>query len=139
MPATTPTNKLPYPIGTDLLADGDNAIQALATALDGTPWAAVSLFANGWTNYGGGYQPARYRKQNGELWLQGVVKPGGIGTNAFTLPAGFTVPTTNLVACGAATAVGAYYFTDPTGIINIGWTGTAPAWVSLESRVSLLA
>lgn len=34
MPANTPKLALPYPLGTDLLADGDNAIQNLALALE---------------------------------------------------------------------------------------------------------
>lgn len=42
MPATTPISKLPYPLGTDLLSDGDNAIQALAVGLDGSNLAALT-------------------------------------------------------------------------------------------------
>jgi len=45
MPSTTPVSKLPYPLGTDLLADGDNAIANLATALDGSAWAALTPVA----------------------------------------------------------------------------------------------
>lgn len=35
MPGTTPNMALPYPIGTDKVRDGDNAIKALAESLDG--------------------------------------------------------------------------------------------------------
>lgn len=45
MPATTPTNGLPYPLGTDRVMDGDDAIKALAEALD-PPWTALPLGAN---------------------------------------------------------------------------------------------
>lgn len=34
MGSTTPVYALPYPVGTDLIADGDNAIQALAERLE---------------------------------------------------------------------------------------------------------
>ena len=34
MPGTTPSLALPYPTGTDRVMDGDNAIQALALAVE---------------------------------------------------------------------------------------------------------
>jgi hypothetical protein len=43
MPANTPKLAIPYPLGTDLLADGDNAIQASAERVEnvlGTPYRA---------------------------------------------------------------------------------------------------
>jgi hypothetical protein len=43
MPSTTPKLAIPYPIGTDLLADGDNAIQASALRVEailGSPYRA---------------------------------------------------------------------------------------------------
>jgi hypothetical protein len=54
MPANTP-NGLPYPLGTDPLAQGDDAIHALATELDkrvpyrlaGGQGVAVGIVANG--------------------------------------------------------------------------------------------
>jgi hypothetical protein len=42
MPATTPKG-YPYPVGTDRVADGDNAIQALATMVD----TAAGVLASG--------------------------------------------------------------------------------------------
>ena len=39
MPATTP-NGLPYPVGTDLVRDGDDAIRDLALAVDHRDWTA---------------------------------------------------------------------------------------------------
>src|SRR5262245_21823500 len=45
MGSTTPTNGLPYPVGTDRVMDGDDAIAALALALD-PPWVALPLGAN---------------------------------------------------------------------------------------------
>ena len=41
MPATTPNSGLPYPLGTDRVMDGDDAIHSLATALDGSNWASL--------------------------------------------------------------------------------------------------
>jgi len=34
MPSTTPVYKFPYPVGTDRVTDGDNAIQALAERVE---------------------------------------------------------------------------------------------------------
>jgi len=45
VPATTPISKLPYPLGTDLIADGDDAIHALATGLDGSNWATLAALS----------------------------------------------------------------------------------------------
>lgn len=50
-------------------------------------WVAATL-QNGWTNYGSGYQEARYRKVGGEVYLEGTISPGTTtsGTAVFTLP-----------------------------------------------------
>lgn len=136
MPATTPNLALPYPLGTDRVMDGDDAIHSLATALDGTAWVGIAAFANGWTNFGGGYQAARYRKQAGELWLEGVIRPGGNGAAAFTLPAGFVIPATTLAVAGASTGA-AYVYMDTTGAVVPSFVAGA-AWVSMSVRLSLI-
>lgn len=52
-------------------------------------WRAVS-FLNGWTNYGGSYNPAGYFKDNmGMVHLRGLVKSGAIPKHIFILPTGF--------------------------------------------------
>lgn len=90
MPATTP-NGLPYPVGTDLVRDGDDAIRDLALAVDHRDWTAEVFTGN--------------------------VAPGVSNNVAFTFPVGwFTEPplcisgsrgsSALLVTVGAATTSG---------------------------------
>jgi hypothetical protein len=55
-----------------------------------TGWTAATL-VNSWVNFGGAYVTARYRRLNGWVQIEGVVKSGSVtsGTTIFTLPAGF--------------------------------------------------
>lgn len=57
MASTTPKLGLPYPVGTDRLMDGDNAIQSLAETLEtrfGDP-PAMSIYLNGNASPASGY------------------------------------------------------------------------------------
>lgn len=60
----TTANGLPYPIGTDLVVNGDDAIKALAEALDTTLLTAYSTWVPTFTGYtqGNGSVGARYHK-----------------------------------------------------------------------------
>lgn len=65
------------------------------------PWHYVGAtgepaFLNSWANYGYEYSPACFRKIDGWVILQGMIKSGSIGANAFTLPAGYR-PTSKLI------------------------------------------
>lgn len=53
-----------------------------------TAWTAPA-FTNGWSDYAGGNQTARYRKIGDQVYLEGMIKGATINTSAFTLPAGF--------------------------------------------------
>jgi len=55
-----------------------------------TGWRAATLL-NGWLNYGDIWEPAGYRRMNGQVYLRGLVKLGTVGayTPIFTLPYGF--------------------------------------------------
>lgn len=65
-------------------------IAANLREVDPTPeWIEVTSFANGWINYGGEYQVARYRKQSGWVYVQGLVKNGTAPGNIFQLPPGY--------------------------------------------------
>jgi len=46
-------------------------------------------FENKWVNNGDGFVAARFKKVNGEIIVQGVVKDGDAGTVIFTLPEGY--------------------------------------------------
>ena len=48
---------------------------------------AISSFQNGWTNYGTGYEPAKYKVIGNLIQLQGLIKNGTTDKAAFTLPA----------------------------------------------------
>lgn len=54
-----------------------------------TAWT-YPLLSGGWTAYGSGFAPARYRKLiTGEVQLQGLIKGGAAGSNIFQLPVGY--------------------------------------------------
>lgn len=61
---------LPYPVGTDFLVDGDNAIRALAEALD-PPWLALPLTAD-WLRVDSTVRNPAYRIIAGMLIINGT-------------------------------------------------------------------
>jgi hypothetical protein len=56
-------------------------------------WIAPTL-TNGWTNVGGAFQVAQYRRIGNRVFLRGSIAPGT--SSAFTLPVGFRPAATNL-------------------------------------------
>jgi hypothetical protein len=52
MGSTTPIYAFPYPVGTDRVMDGDNAIEALARAVEGTIKCAVATLSTNATGDG---------------------------------------------------------------------------------------
>lgn len=82
---------LPYPVGTDKVVDGDDAIKALALALDprvdDTGWINTGLAWSSGVGPGsatGGWQPAKYRRIGKYVRLNGTVGIGG-GVPAFSI------------------------------------------------------
>ena len=71
---------------TDYVHDGTGWV---ATVAD-TGWVALP-FGGTWANLGGGYKVAQYRRKNGVVYVDGVVKDGAIGPGQLiaTLPVGF--------------------------------------------------
>lgn len=74
-----------------------SSIMGLPTVVEGvqggdSAWL-IPTFSDSWSNYGGGFVPARYRKlSTGLVLVEGLVKrPTTPGANsvAFTLPAGY--------------------------------------------------
>lgn len=61
---------LPYPVGTDLIVDGDNAIRALAEALDPL-WNALTMDSN-WLRFDATYRLAAYRVIAGVVTVEGT-------------------------------------------------------------------
>lgn len=88
---------LPYPTGTDRVVDGDNAIQALATAVDKNPRSVVANVGDftpgtGWAALGSGI---RYIAINGWVWLYGrASRASGTSTSIGTIPTAYGPPET---------------------------------------------
>jgi len=60
------------------------------TQLDDSGWLDLTpLLQNGWVSYDNTYGPPRYRKKNGVVYLQGLVRSGALGSVICTLPVGF--------------------------------------------------
>lgn len=77
-------------VATFMCTDGTHWIGTYSPQQVTTTWTNISSFTNGWTNFGSGYVPARYRLDAlGFVHLEGLCKPGTNNTAAFTLPAGF--------------------------------------------------
>ena len=93
MAGTTAKLAFPYPTGTDRVADGDNAIQALAQKIEdllaSTAWTNMTL-ENAWTNVDASlYGAAAYRKVGDIVECRGLVGSATTTGTLFTLPAGF--------------------------------------------------
>jgi len=55
---------------------------------DDSGWLQAALI-NGFTNYGSNFQIARFRKKNGVVHVEGLIKGGGPSVPIFVLPPGF--------------------------------------------------
>lgn len=125
----TPTTGLPYPDGTAPVKDGDNAIGALALALD-PPWLAPS-FGAGWVALSA--YPARYRLI-GNTWVElsgSAYYSAGIPalSTVLTLPRGVTADDTTPYAVGGMT-----YASNRSGT----WAG-ANVYLDLRAAGQLVA
>jgi hypothetical protein len=122
MPNATPKG-FPYPVGTDFLAQGDDAIKALAEALDAflftpTAWIYPALGAGWSTPSGPGSGPIAYAKDlAGNVHVQGIItSPATAGAYAWTMPVGYRPP---LVVGGFAINV----TTNGWGALDVAATG----------------
>lgn len=111
------------------------AERIVVDSLAPTPWIAVS-FTNSWTNYGTGYELARYRKIGDNVQLQGLITGGTIGLGAFTLPVGYRPPLIVTVATSSNGAFGAMAV--DTGGVAIPVIGS-PTNFAVNSWFSTLA
>jgi hypothetical protein len=127
MGSQTPVFKVPYPVGSDRVMDGDNAMQAIADrveALANPAWKALPVAA-GWGPLAGAQAP-EYGKVWGFLCVRGMVAAvTGATTVVATLPAGFVVAARQFLPTVYWTGVGlsASEFTLETdGRILTSWT-----------------
>jgi hypothetical protein len=96
------------------------------------PWN-TPIFQNGWSNYGGGWEPAGYyRDKFGMVHLKGLIKGGSLNTAAFTLPVGSRPNYGRHIATLSAngfTACILYIYSDGTVVPA---TNCSSSWTSLE-------
>lgn len=87
-------------------------VRSLTAYLQGTWTPLVGLYANGWTDFGSGYQVGQYSKDGtGRVWIRGVLAAGTLtaGTTILTLPSGFRPATLIAVSVVGAPASGTAY------------------------------
>jgi hypothetical protein len=83
----------------------------------GEAWTGVT-FSGTWTNFGGAWNTAAYRKDaQGYVHLKGTIKSGTIGTAAFTLPAGYRPAADGRHACVSNNAFGSCTITS-AGVVT---------------------
>lgn len=93
------------------IRNGDDRIVYWADGTSQDYWRAPTLL-NGWVNYGiGPWDLAGYKKDNGIVYLTGLIKSGASGDPICVLPVGYRIKadnifsgTSNLITSGAATA-----------------------------------
>ena len=95
----------------------DTELNNAVSSIDDSGWITVS-FQNGWSHYDSTYGDVRYRKINGVVHIEGLMKGGTISTSspAFTLPVGFR-PKTRLL--------GVTYSSGGAGRLDINTNGYA--------------
>lgn len=99
----------------------------------GQAWSNVS-FNTGWTDYGGSYQTAQYKKVGDLVFLRGLVKrTSGSSTTILTLPAGYRPPSQCLFPASSFDAY-ARIDIDTSGNV-IMMLGSPTNWVGLDGIV----
>jgi lysophospholipase L1-like esterase len=114
------------------IAAATDAEQATPTSVVVTPFPA-SAFANGWTNFGGGYQTAGYWKDsNNVVHVIGLVSGGTVagGTTIVQLPYGCWPSATRMLTT-TASGGGASVQVMATGAVQTSVNCSA-SWTSLE-------
>lgn len=94
-------------------------------------WNAVTVFQNGWGNYGAQWPGAAYRKIGDEVMLRGLIAGGANSTTAFILPVGYRTP-----AYGHHFAVAS---ADAFGIVRVYSDGQVQAGNPIASQWADLA
>lgn len=139
MGSQTPIYGFPFPLGTDRVMDGDDAIRALAEKVESlsTTWQPITL-QSGWIPYGAPYQAPRYRKTFDVVQVQGSIKGGldGPGNTIFNLPAGFRPAAQLILLVTQNDKTFLQVEMTPAGnLVNSGWA--APGYVSITFSFAL--
>lgn len=117
-------------------ADGQwkTLFNGISTFSTDTGWIDLPL-QNGWTNYGGQWETAQYRRVNGIVYLKGLIKPGTTTTQTViaTLPAGFRPKDdSHIDMANSADTMGRINIWSSTGEIRVNGY-TAATWWSLAN------
>lgn len=91
-------------------------------------WTAASML-NGWVRYDATYTPPQFRKINGRVEIQGMIRSGTMPSVAFNLPVGYRPVWRLLFDAISNTAQGRIDVT-PNGDVHI--MNGSNAWVSLD-------
>lgn len=99
----------------------------------GQAWSNVS-FNTGWTDYGGSYQTAQYKKVGDLVFLRGLVKrTSGSSTTMLTLPAGYRPPAQCLFVGISFDTLGRIDIDTSGNVIMM--LGSPTNWVGLDGIV----
>ncbi|MGR6115795.1 phage tail spike protein [Aeribacillus composti] len=103
--------------GAQMSIFGPGFIHSLSTGEPITKLAHAFLaLQNGWSNYGGNFQPARYSKSaDGWVHLSGLVRNGTIGSALATLPAGCRPRNVEIFRVASAGAANGLIYVYPDG------------------------
>ena len=136
----TPISNLPYPEGTDRVMDGDNAIKALATALDGQtnggPWTAMSPLGSGWTPQGGTYIPPQYRRVGDMVQVRGTATAASTGQPIFIWPANLRPALDLFFPTVANWAFGCLLLTKSNGYLSVNVGTAGPTALNFQYALS---
>lgn len=98
--------------------NGDHNSYTWADGNETAPWTTPTL-TSPWINFGSGYAPARYKRENGRVTVEGLVRNGAINGTIFNLPAGYR-PEQTLIFLGHANG----------GIADVRVSGAGNIWVA---------
>lgn len=116
-----PIEELKRRLEADLLPDGDTFLLPHTVghdSLEQPELKLVSVFTNGWVNFGGAFLDAGYYKDAfGFVHLRGIIKSGTIGAVAFTLDAGYRPQGTSNFSAAGSIVVGVCQIT-AAGTVN---------------------
>lgn len=107
----------------------DTELSNAVSSIEDSGWITPT-FQNGWTHYTAPYGDVRYRKINGVVHIEGLMKSGTISSTlpAFTLPVGFR-PKAKLLGATQSNSVLGRLDVDTDGYV-IPYTGSN-VWFSV--------
>lgn len=106
---------------------------------DDTGWIDFAVFANSWTNYGGGWGQAQFRRKRGIVYLRGLVKSGAALTVMLDMPVGFRPGYTQTYICWAGAGYARIDVGGNGSITLVNWIGGGDNTYVTLSDISYMA